>query len=90
MKLVGVGVAWVLANLADWWTTERGVASGRAELNPLMAPLVGTPWFLLVKVVVPVAVIWWTLRHPRYGPALLAAALVVAMAAVWNFAAVGA
>lgn len=44
-----------LANLADWWTTRRGLAAGAAEANPLMRVVlrrIGIGGLLVVKVAV--------------------------------------
>jgi len=41
----------VIFNIADYMLTLRCLEGGLVEGNPLMAPVVGTPWFFFIKVV---------------------------------------
>lgn len=55
---VALAIALLILNVVDIAATNRLVGSlGAIEVNPLMAPLVGTPWMVVLKVGIPAAVI---------------------------------
>ena len=52
-------------NLVDYCLSLYCFSQGFYEANPLMRPLVGTPWFFTIKVImVPLGLYWvWCLRR---------------------------
>lgn len=55
---VSLAVALLALNILDIVATELIVGSlGAVEVNPVMAPLVGTPWAATLKIAIPVCVI---------------------------------
>lgn len=46
--LIGIAVF----NFADYFLTLRAISLGIQEGNPYMAPLIGTPWFTVVKLLI--------------------------------------
>lgn len=71
MTIEQVGLLYVAVNLWDWISTEVVVGLGATELNPLMAALIGTPWFLLIKLVTPALIAWWLAGKGREGRVVL-------------------
>lgn len=58
-----LGLALLALNVLDVTVTHFGIAwLGAVELNPLVAPLVATPWVLVLKVGIPVCVLLLTPR----------------------------
>lgn len=74
ITLISLGVF----NIADYFLTLRCLESGLVEGNPVMAPIVGTVWFPIIKVLlVPLGLyLIWTVRD-RIG-AVARASVVLA------------
>lgn len=74
----------ILANVADWATTNHAVLNhGAQEANPLLAPLVGTGWFTLLKLILVPGLTVWLVRK-RKILVLQIATIVIGGAALWN------
>jgi hypothetical protein len=55
---VALAIALLALNVLDLVLTDFGISSlGAREINPLMAPLIGTPWAMVVKFGIPLAVL---------------------------------
>jgi hypothetical protein len=53
-----LALALVALNILDYTVTNFNIQNlGAVELNPLFAPLIGTPWALGVKIALPLAVV---------------------------------
>ncbi len=61
MTLITLGVF----NVADYFLTLRCLESGFVEGNPIMAPVVGTAWFPIIKIIlVPLGLyLVWRVRN---------------------------
>lgn len=59
---VALAVALFALSALDLVSTEVSLAHGAVELNPLMAPLLGTPWAVVVKIGIPAVVVALALR----------------------------
>lgn len=54
-----LALALVALNILDYMVTQFNIENlGAVELNPLFAPLIGTPWALVVKIVLPLGVVF--------------------------------
>lgn len=75
----------MLANVFDYLATNHAVLEhGATELNPIMAPLIGTPWFILVKTVVPGAILYYVLPRRQWHWALVVGTIIMLAVATWN------
>lgn len=74
--VVGFSVLLLVMSAVDLVTTEVALRLGAVELNPVMAPVVGTRWAVLVKLGLPAAVV---LAAPRVRSLLVARALKLAL-----------
>ena len=55
---VALAVALLALNVLDLMVTNLNVGTfGAVEINPLMAPLIGTPWAPIVKIGIPLGII---------------------------------
>ena len=53
-----LALALVALNILDYTVTNFNIENlGAVELNPLFAPLIGTPWALVVKIGLPLTVV---------------------------------
>ncbi len=53
-----LAIALLTLNVIDLWFTNFNIESlGAAEVNGLFAPLIGTPWAVILKVGIPVGII---------------------------------
>lgn len=59
---VALSVALAVLSILDLVSTEVSMAHGAVELNPLMAPLLGTPWAVAVKAGLPLVVVALAMR----------------------------
>ncbi len=77
---------YLLATLWDALTTLGVIERGGYELNPMMAPLVGTIWFFLVKLGLALAVVLWCVFRSTAGwkVVLMGATTITAAVGLWN------
>jgi len=55
---VALALALLLLNILDVTVTNFNIRNlGAVEMNPLMAPMIGTPWAAVFKVGIPIAII---------------------------------
>lgn len=80
------GVSFIIASLIDYGTTEYLIGLGFTELNPLMKPYIGTPWFLVWKSVIPIAIVGYILWDGDYlaGLALKIGTYLTWVVVCWN------
>lgn len=52
MRLALLLASVALFSVIDYLATVRAIAHGVVELNPVMDPLIGTPWFPLIKLAI--------------------------------------
>lgn len=87
-----LALALLALNLLDLMVTNLGVENyGAVEVNPVMAPLIGTPWAVVVKIGIPLGIILLTLwggsaRVLRMLRVAVAIYVVVAMIGVGQLA----
>lgn len=76
---VALAIALLALNILDIVVTNVLVEGfGATEVNPLMAPLVGTPWMVVLKVGIPIVVIGLATRvSSRRSAALLSIVVAV-------------
>ena len=56
-KITAFAIMLLVLSAVDLLTTEMSLRLGAVELNPLVSPIVGTPWMVLVKLGIPAAVV---------------------------------
>jgi hypothetical protein len=74
-------------NVYDAAISRRIAALGGSELNPLMKPIFDTPWFWVVKIGVPIAVVLFHLYSAtakRAFQGFVVLSMLFAVVAVWN------
>lgn len=80
-------VGLLVLNVADLVLTRRLLGMGGVEANPVMAPLIGGGWGVLIKVALPVAVGVRCLRAPLTRGLVLALCWVCVLylgVVLWN------
>ena len=76
-------------NVADYFTTIWALNLGGMELNPVMAPLISTPYAPLLKIVLPGIVCYLIAKRLRFTVGVAALSFVTvyyALVVSWNSA----
>lgn len=74
-----------MLNLADIWTTRAALAAGHMEGNPLIASVIDTYWFMLVKIFGPLAIIVFVWFRSYKSQKSFRLAITVAIVAVFTY-----
>jgi len=89
--VLALGFALLALNLLDLLLTDLSISAfGGTEVNPLMAPIVGTPWAAAAKLGIPILVMalaikvrsWRTVAFLRIAVAIYVLVAVVTLAQI--------
>lgn len=82
-----LGAAVIALNIYDAGISRYIARLGGSEQNPLMRPIFDTPWFWVVKMGLPTAVVLFHLYHAKPNRAFqgfVVLTVLFALVAVWN------